>query len=709
MKGLFKMLSNEKILELGRSMLGLGAPIRRDNAGFNRTDFQKMIFLQDTNKLTTKQSLLVVKTLKKYKKTQLVDYANDIEETIAILQEKAKKEEKEKEKILPIVEAIRTNSDGIFIRWGFSKKASSILKENFTRSEGFWKKNKDDEWEYCISFDSVEKFIKMMKGILDTKALTEASVSKVDIKKKNLSLVREDDSIDTLLLCSEYDRGLIDICKKNGGKWRAKETAWEIPFSSVINIYNSLSDDKFEKSSFEKWVKLFSSWTHSPKLIDVGKITSLKWKPYPFQIKDAKKLLSLKAGLNGNEVGCGKTFEQVVVGESINMPKLVICPATLRINWFKEIKMVNPTADVKIVYSDKKFEVGKDWTIIGYPSLVKFQKELENEIFQVVMMDEAHFIQAISSSGNPDSQRAKVALRLVATSEFVYPITGTPKTNRNKNLYNILRAIRHPLTHGKSAFFEYAEKFCDAQRNKFGWDFNGNSNDEHLNEEIRPIMVRHLKKDVLPNIVKMRQALPQRVDLREYHRFIDEYKKEKGNNVIALSCLTKAKQSIALQKVNATIEFTQQMVEQGEKVVVVTCFTEVVNQVCEKFNCPKIVGGMSDKDKNQAVEDFQNNDDIKVIVLNIVAGGVGLTLTASHRMVINDIPWTTGELEQAEGRIWRSGQTETAMVYYMIADGCKMDEYLQDVITKKSITINTAIDGGLGDTIDFREMVSILE
>ena len=385
------------------------------------------------------------------------------------------------------------------------------------------------------------------------------------------------------------------------------------------------------------------------------------------------------------------------------MPKLVICPATLRLNWQREIQMVNPEADIAIVYSNKKFKAGKDWTIIGYPSLVKFQKELEKEMFQVIMMDEAHYLQAISTSGKPDSQRAQVALRLVATSEFVYPITGTPKTNRNKNLYNILRSIRHPLTQKKNAFYEYANHFCDAKRNRFGWDFDGNSNDEELYKEVSPIMVRHLKKEVLPNLIKMRQAIPLEVNLKEYYQFIEEYKKEKNNHVFALACLTKAKQSIAIQKAKDTIEFAQQFVEQDEKVVIVTCFSDVINKVCSKFKCPKIVGGMSDKEKQEAIDKFQNDDKTKVIAVNIVAGGVGITLTASHNMIINDIPWTTGELEQAEGRIWRSGQIDTSMIYYMIAEGCNMDDYLQKIITQKSITINTAIDGGFGDTIDFRE------
>ena len=702
------ILTQEKILEIGRSMLGLGEPIRRDNVGFNRIDFCKMEFLGELKHLTTRQSLFIVKTLQKYKKTQLVDYADDIEETLKAFQEKAEKEESEKEK--PKVTVVRCSVDGVYLMWGFSKKARAIMKESFTKENGFWKKNEKNEkneWEYCLSFDSVQKFIKEMEDVLDTKDLAEmdfTSLGEMKFDKKKLFVARDKDSIDTLSLAFDYDKDMVALCKKYDGKWKAGTKTWEIPFSKMMDIYKNFPEDKLDKAPLEKWAKLFGSWKHRPKLMDVNKITSLKWKPYDFQIEDAKKLLSLKAGLNGNEVGCGKTFEQVIIGESIKMPKLVICPATLRINWEKEIRMVNPSADVSILYSDKPFKKGKDWTIVGYPSLVKFQKELEDELFQVVMMDEAHYIQAISSSGNPDSQRAKVALRLVATSEFVYPITGTPKTNRNKNLYNILRSIRHPLTQGKKAFFGYIDKFCDVKRNQYGMDFNGNSNDEELNQEIKTIMVRHLKKDVLPNLIKIRQAIPLRVNLREYHHYIEEYEKEKGNRMIALSYLTKAKQSIAIQKIKYTIEFAQQIVDQGEKVVVVTCFSEVVNQLCHEFNCPKIVGGMSDKDKNQAIEDFQNKDDVKVIVLNIVAGGVGVTLTASHNMIINDIPWTTGELEQAEGRIWRSGQKDVSMIYYMVADGCHMDDLLQDVITKKSMTINTAIDGGLGDEIDFRKM-----
>lgn len=699
------ILSSKKILELVKSMMGLGAPIQRDNQGFNRIDFARLEDFRYLDNLTTKQCLMALKILVKYKKRQLLDFADDLEETLESYNEKVKKEEE----YIPEVDVLRETSDGIVVRWDYSKKAYNKMQESFSKSDGFWKKNDFGDWEYCVLYESVKKFVKEMKGILNTTAL-EKAFKKVSAKgekpKKKIEAIRDEDSIDTLIIKSDFDRNLVDVFKKYQCKWVPSKKVWEIKFSKFIDFCNDIPEDKFDKSSLAEWYNLFNSWNHSPELIDVSKITTLKWTPYEFQIEDAQKLLALKTGLNGNEMGCGKTFEQVIIGESINMPKLVICPALLRLNWEREIQMVNPDADISIIYNDEPFKVGKDWTIIGYPSLAKFQTELEKERFQVIMIDEAHYLQAVSNSGKPDSQRAKVALRLVATSEFVYPITGTPKTNRNKNLYNILRTIRHPLTQKRNAFFEYANRFCDGKRNKFGWDFDGNSNDDILNNEIKPVMIRHLKKEVLPDLIKMRQAIPLKVNLKEYYRYIEEYKREKENKAIALACLTKAKQSIAIQKTNDTIEFASQFVEQGEKVVIVTCFKDVINKVCEKFKCLKIVGGMSDKAKQEAFDKFQNDESIKVIAINILAGGVGITLTASHNMIINDIPWTTGELEQVEDRICRSGQTETSMIYYMIADGCKMDDYLQDLIAKKSVTINTAIDGGFGDTIDFREIMA---
>ena len=299
-------------------------------------------------------------------------------------------------------------------------------------------------------------------------------------------------------------------------------------------------------------------------------------------------------------------------------------------------------------------------------------------------------------------------MRLTATAGWVFPTTGTPKTNRNKNLFNILKMIRHPLTRGKWAFRDYGITYCDGQQGNWGWDFDGNSNDSDLHDEIAPCMVRHLKKEVLPNLKKVRRSIPVNVDLREYHAEIDAYlRNRKSTEAEQLARLMRARKILATQKVGETIDFAKEMVAQGEKVVIVTCFTDVVKVLEKAFkgNVVKIVGGMNDTAKDAAVTEFQNGK-TQVMVLNIIAGGVGITLTASNNLILNDYDWVPGNIQQVEDRICRGGQTaEYSNIWYITAKGADAEEEFVDMLTYKSDTINNVVDGGTGDMIDFRTMV----
>ena len=123
-----------------------------------------------------------------------------------------------------------------------------------------------------------------------------------------------------------------------------------------------------------------------------------------------------------------------------------------------------------------------------------------------------------------------------------------------------------------------------------------------------------------------------------------------------------------------------------------------------KNQCVKLVGGMSDIEKDTAISRFQAGE-ASVMIMNIIAGGVGVTLTKSHNMVINDFDWTPGNLVQAEDRICRSGQTECCNIHYLYADGAEIDEIFAETLTSKFDTINSAVDGGTGDTIDYYELI----
>ena len=486
-------------------------------------------------------------------------------------------------------------------------------------------------------------------------------------------------------------------------------TEWVIPIDKVLYVYEEIR--KLQKQyifrGIGEWIRIVNEWKadYGPTMINCS-----NFKPYPFQLKDTDEMLKKHKCILANDMGCGKTHEAVRVGSSLPMAKLIICPATLRINWKKEILMVNPNAEYEIIYSNSKDIKLKEWNIIGFDSVNKHLKLLEDAHFQCIFIDEAHMCQAISNYGTPNSKRAEGVLRLTAMAGWVYPITGTPETSRNIDLYNILKMINHPLTQKENAFYSYGMKYCDGKKNSVGkMDYTGNSNSSELHILIKSYMIRHLKSEVLPHLKKQRQAIPLNVNLDGYNKALNSYKNgfKKLSQDALLALLVKGRMSLATEKVKDTIELAESIIKSGNQVVISTCFTEVVEKIEKHFkdNCVKVVGGMGDKKKEEAKERFQNKE-IDVIILNIDAGGVGITLTAAHYMIINDLPWTTGQLVQVEDRICRSGQTEEyCIIYYMMAVSAFAEEKMIQCLTEKSDNFNTVIDGGKGEVIDFIDLI----
>lgn len=704
------ILSKNELMSINLRMLGKGAPIDIDGVGYNKVDYAKMAWLSNNTELTDNEAYVLSTVLLKYTNTQLLHKSKEIKETVQHYQRLIKK-----------VKVVDFNRDSVKLMWNFNSKVSEYIKYSMDRTHFKWLRP-NGEWVLQVEWN-------YLKPLLDTFTDNGYSTTQVQIVWDNLDELLEDKPeehieslvlkverpstlIDTLMIEIPYHDSIVKAFKRvpfmnfdNSSK------TWECYIEYSMVLYKELESLKIKGldiSQLKPWADLVSGWSKTYEPIDINECP-LKFNPYDFQIEDIQRLLQSKVMLNGNDMGCGKTFEQVVVGESLPMKKLVICPPTLRINWKKEILHVNPKARVHIIYSADDFEVVDGWNIIGYNSLDTFLKQLEAEQFQVIMIDEAHYIQAVSNSGTPESKRAYAVLRLAATANYVYPITGTPKTNRNKNLFNILRVIRHPLTRGKWAFSNYGRTYCDGQNNGWGWDYNGNSNDEELNKQLTPFMVRHLKKDVLPNLKKQRIVTPVEVDLREYNYEISEYLNNRTNkNAEDLARLMRARKILATQKVGESIDFAKDLIADGKKVVIVTCFKDVVKAIEKTFkgNVVKLVGGMSDEAKDKAIVEFQEGS-AQVMAMNIVAGGVGVTLTKSYNMVVNDFDWTPGNLTQAEDRICRSGQTEEfCNIYYLYASGADMDEVFADTLTSKFSTINSVVDGGEGDEIDYIDLIN---
>ena len=438
---------------------------------------------------------------------------------------------------------------------------------------------------------------------------------------------------------------------------------------------------------------LFYKNKSANKLVDLSTL-NLPFKPYPFQLEDAQKIVRKKRLLLGHDMGCGKTFISVLVGESVNMPKLVVCPESLRLNWYREIKNVKADADVQIQLRGEEPHFGKDWTIIGYSSVSKFLDELKAN-FNCIFVDECHACKAVNNWGKPSSKRADVVIQLAENAEYCYLLSGTPMPSHNKDLFNILRMLKCEAFdfNSKWAFLNYAKQFCDPKETYFGKDFSGNSNSDQLHALLSNIMVRRLKKDVLPDLKKQRQFIPMEPKFKKDYVNIERrlYKPDKDDTYMGLAMT--GRQLLSNYKIETAIDLAESLIEAGESVVLVTNFIESANNLRDHFktNCCEIRGGMSDATKQKAVDDFQSKK-VQVCILNMQAGGVGITLTAAHTMIVVDYAWLPSDMTQVEDRICRSGQKESCMIYYVYCVNSTLDSLFIEMISNKSANIDLVVD-----------------
>ena len=437
-------------------------------------------------------------------------------------------------------------------------------------------------------------------------------------------------------------------------------------------------------------------------LVDLSKL-SLPFTPYDFQIEDATKIIKKKRVLLGHEMGCGKTFISVLVGTSLNIPKLVICPASLRLNWYREIKNVTPDADVQVQLNAEAPHFGKDWTIVGYGSVSKFLDDFK-KYFNCIFVDECHACKAVNNWGKPTSKRASAVLDLAEAVEYCYLLSGTPLPSHNLDLYNILKMLKCEAFdfNSKWAFLNYANKYCDPKETYFGKDFSGNSNSDQLHALLSNLMVRRLKKDVLPNLKKQRQFIPLDPHFKREYTNIEKrlYEPEEGDTYMGLAMT--GRKMLSVYKIDAAVELAETLLDAGESVVIVTNFVDSADLLRDHFKdtCCEIRGGMSDQAKQQAIDDFQAKKK-NVCILNMQAGGVGITLTAAHTMIIIDYAWVPSDMVQVEDRICRTGQTESCMIYYVYCMNSLLDSLFIEMISDKSANIDTVVDN-VDNTFDLQ-------
>jgi SWI/SNF-related matrix-associated actin-dependent regulator 1 of chromatin subfamily A len=427
--------------------------------------------------------------------------------------------------------------------------------------------------------------------------------------------------------------------------------------------------------------------------------------PLSHQKEAIQKLVENKKYILADDMGLGKTTSTIIAAlESGAKKVLIICPATLKINWKREIE--NYSDRTIYIAEGKNFSTEHDFVIINYDILKNFhdsKKKDDSQIlsanFDLVVVDEAHYIK------NAQAQRTKVINDIVKRVDRLWLLTGTPMTSRPIDYYNLLSLVDSPVAKNWMA---YVIRYCSGYQFKVGarkvWNVMGSSNLEELRERTSNTITRRLKEDVLDLPDKIITPVYLRLKSKDYEELMGEYfnwyeknPDESKSLTVQFTKLTKVRQVIANEKISQTIELAENILEQGKKVIIFCNFTDSLNQIVEHFgkSAVKVDGSMAKHDRQYSVDQFQENEKIKVFVGNIKAAGVGLTLTAAEAVIMNDLSFLPSDHSQAEDRAYRFGQKNNVLVYYPIFENT-IEGVIYDILNNKKQVIATVMGDNLG-------------
>lgn len=511
-----------------------------------------------------------------------------------------------------------------------------------------------------------------------------------------------------------YDPSLVSrIRGLNGRQWVSKEKKWVAPVTEE-NI-----------SLLKKWgFEMFGLKKKKSVPLPFTEVPGLKKELYPFQ-KQGVAFLNKTRGrtLIGDEMGLGKTV-QALAWLQLHpelRPAVIVVPASVKYNWEKEAReWIDVSGGVEVLSGTKPgfAELSSDIIIINYDIIAHWEHLLFNCKPQVLILDECHSIK------NGKAKRTKSTLRLGRKIPHVVAISGTPIVNKPAEFYNILSLLA-PKTYPNA--YQFKARYCGQKKKVFKkWvvnsegkkelitmrvnDFSGASHVEELHDLTSSIMIRRLKKEVIPELPdKIRAVVPLEIDNRkEYDRASSDFAEwmeenhpervvEKAVPAGALAQVEILKQLSVEGKLKQSVSWIEDYLEEsGGKLVVFATHKSTITSLMEtlkKYKPVKIDGSVPLTERPGIVEKFQSDKRCRVFVGNIKAAGTGITLTASSATCFVEMGWSPGEHDQAEDRVHRIGQESDKVISYYLIGRSTIEEKIASLIDQKAKVLKQILDG----------------
>ena len=492
----------------------------------------------------------------------------------------------------------------------------------------------------------------------------------------------------------------------------------------IYKVLSRKGDELHIWGAFEETPNYHMSiWANKRSFIKIKNVGELDYsrfsrQPKPHQIPGVKALLANDKFILADSMGLGKTATSIMAAVLGGYKKiLVVCPASLKLNWKIEIGYYDEVNDVSII-EGSNYNNNSKWTIINYDILknhhhtpakgIDISKLIPSHIdlskFDLVIADECQKL------SNSTSNRTKIFKDFATRIPTRWLLTGTPITNKPMDFFSLLDLCESPLaTNWQSFVIRYCKGFQVKNKatGKSFWKVNGASNLDELRKYTCDLMLRRTKSELnLPAKTTKASYIPL-ADSNGYNQYIDEYDqwvadmKEQEIELpmtAHLAKLTAVRQLLSKDKIQSTITLAEDYIEQGHKVIIFSCFTDTIVTIHEHFKKASVLvnGATNLKNRQAAVDAFQNDDKVTVFCGNIIAAGVGLTLLKGTILIFNDLDYVPANHAQASDRSHRLGQqNEVHVLYQLVVD--TIDITMFEMLQKKMDIIGTILGDGVSD------------
>lgn len=506
-----------------------------------------------------------------------------------------------------------------------------------------------------------------------------------------------------------------DWMRRKGWVWNSSKRVWATPYAEVAGTV--LSDDSpvLAKLKYDNAMRRMDSVSDG---CATGGYTPNDKKARAYQ--NAGVAFAMHPGhvLIGDDMGLGKTIQAIMTCNVLNPRNvLIICPASVKNNWANEWRAWSTNKhSIGIAQGSFFPDLDRNVVIINYDILHCHMEQLLDIKWGVMIIDEAQYLK------NPEAQRTKNVLGFGSKKSIrankILALTGTPIPNRPIELYPLVKRLS---PQGFGTEMSFAKRYCDAHFGDWGWVKSGASNLDELQHKLRStIMVRRLKKDVLPELPAKRRQILELDPSTLMKKYLSAERKMTGTVSTELTDkeyralvrmmsgispefgeMSKLRAAMAMEKMGMVIDHLEDAIEASGKVVVFVHHANVACVLASYFGHYSVMltGKTQPMQRQGVVNKFQNDKDIKLFIGNIEAAGVGITLTASSHVVFAEFPWSPEDMTQCEDRTHRIGQKDSVLVQYLVMKG-SLDATMVRTMVRKQEVIAQVVNVQKGSELD---------